>query len=173
MNRKDLYPTLDGYLSFKECQEKIVFHALNIKIAGYDTAFMENRISSIEELIRLLKVYEKIANGLNEDSFHDVQDDRDTDKEMIQDILNDCWDDDWDGDWYDDDWDLEHLENEKYKNQYSDYDPGWCEDLDYSIYDQYPEQIWEEEEKFFDTKKSFQLNKKKRGFRNNKLWVKN
>lgn len=62
--KEEFYPTIDGFISFTEAQEAVVFHTTNILDAGHDTTFMPNRIESIEVIITLLESYEKQAERL-------------------------------------------------------------------------------------------------------------
>ena len=64
MPNKELYPTIKDCLSFKECQEAIVFHATNIKNAGYETSCLRNRVVSLKALFDLLLKYEDNADKI-------------------------------------------------------------------------------------------------------------
>ena len=63
-NLSTYYPTIDGYLPFKEAQEHLVFHAENLRNAGYETSVIKHRVISIQSLLELLETYECIATSL-------------------------------------------------------------------------------------------------------------
>lgn len=165
--REKFYPTIPGYMSFKECQESLVFHSKNIQENGYDTAFLLNRIESMEAIIKLLKEYESKAERLERSEY-----------------LNKEWDD-WDNDYWDEcvdrrtvveDYNTHGITVNNFLFDGREWDNDWDnEDYDYleQDWDYYSrmQNQWKSEEQFFATKRTFQLKKKGRGSRNNKLWV--
>jgi len=193
--KEKYYPTINGYLSFKDCQTNLFFHSENIVRAGFDTAFLKNRIESIESLLRLLKKYEIIAESLKKGEPYDNEL---YENGVLKEMCERHDDSFYDG--YDDllkyDGPFGNTHNNYNEEEWRDAEEKWAKDernwrdtsYDSSSYDEEEEWWdseegneeyftggfdieWDEEEGFFSKgKKSFQLKCKNRA-RKNSLFI--